>query len=138
MGACAMAVDVRLKLDMHALAQLSDDAVGKDLERRANRVLNGAKRRCPVDTGRLRSSIAKERIKVRGHTAYRVGTNVEYALDVHEGTGIYGHRHAVIKPKSAKFLVFTPRGSNVTVFAKQVRGVRPRPFLKEALQDART
>lgn len=41
-----------------------------------------AKRLCPVDTGRLRSSITHQ---VEGDTAY-IGTNVEYAAYVEYGT----------------------------------------------------
>ncbi|MBC7128399.1 MAG: HK97 gp10 family phage protein [Thermoplasmatales archaeon] len=42
-----------------------------------------AKRICPVDTGRLRSSITTEKID---KLAYAVGTNVEYAPYVEFGT----------------------------------------------------
>jgi HK97 gp10 family phage protein len=46
----------------------------------------GAKRRCPVDTGRLRSSITHE-IGISGRSVEaRVGTNVEYAAYVELGT----------------------------------------------------
>ena len=41
-----------------------------------------AKRNCPVDTGRLRSSITT----VVGGKDATIGTDVEYALPVHEGT----------------------------------------------------
>ena len=57
----------------------------KDLDRRGTLVLNGAKRRAPVDTGRLRSSITKEWGRVGRTTVVRVGTNVEYARAVHDG-----------------------------------------------------
>src|SRR5258708_2909045 len=39
------------------------------------------KQECPVDTGRLRSSIHYERGKLKA----TVGTNVKYAYDVHNG-----------------------------------------------------
>lgn len=44
-----------------------------------------AKLQCPVDTGRLRNSITYA-IASSEKSVY-VGTNVEYALSVHEGTG---------------------------------------------------
>lgn len=53
------------------------------LARLGNRVLSVAVALCPVDTGRLRSSI--EMVFV-GVLAVRVGTNVEYALYVEMGT----------------------------------------------------
>lgn len=42
-----------------------------------------AKRICPVDTGRLRNSITHA---LMGEDSVAIGTNVEYAPYVHEGT----------------------------------------------------
>jgi hypothetical protein len=65
-----------------------------------------------------------------------VGTNVTYAMYVHEGTGIFGPRHARITPKKGKYLVFTPKGAKGKVFARSVSGSRPKPFLAEAIRAA--
>lgn len=61
---------------------------GRDLRRRLVRVTNDAKRRCPVDFGRLRSSIVhtEPRRTPRG-VAGTVGSNVVYAAAVHDPTG---------------------------------------------------
>jgi len=79
----------RFRFDQAALDQLFDSAqgpVGKELLRRTVRVESGAKRLCPVDTGRLRSSIthALER-DMRGLVGI-IGTDVEYAPFVELGT----------------------------------------------------
>jgi HK97 gp10 family phage protein len=60
----------------------------KELQRRATKVVRRAKRLCPVDTGRLRSSITHDEVERRGRTTLvvRVGTNVEYAAYVELGT----------------------------------------------------
>lgn len=51
------------------------------------RVQSTAKRLCPVDTGRLRSSIQTTPPFDEGdHITVSVGTNVEYAIFVHNGT----------------------------------------------------
>lgn len=110
--------------------------VVKDLTRRGRRVQNQAKRNCPVDVGRLRSSIQMRHVTIGGEPGVEVFTNVEYAMWVHEGTGIYGPRHAPIFPKHGRFLVFTPRGAGSPVFARSVRGMRGRPFLTDALSAA--
>lgn len=61
--------------------------VYQDTLRRGILVQNGARVRCPVDTGRLRSSINVEGpVIVNGVAGVRVGTIVEYAIFVHEGT----------------------------------------------------
>lgn len=108
--------------------------VAKDMMRRGQLVENQAKRLCPVDTGRLRSSITHELRQERGVPVVRVGTNVKYAVYVHEGTGIYGPRHRMIVPVRAKALRF--KVDSKVVYAKHVRGVRARPFLVEALNAA--
>lgn len=71
--------------DKGGLAEL-DREIAKDLERRAVKVEAAAKRLCPVDTGRLRSSITHETgTDDRGHVA-RIGTNVVYGVYVELGT----------------------------------------------------
>lgn len=79
----------RVVLDSGALARLFASPTGPvaaDLARRAIRVETAAKRLCPVDTGRLRSSITHQvAVDVRGLAA-RIGTNVDYAPWVEFGT----------------------------------------------------
>lgn len=114
------------------------DAVARDMQRRGLRVEAAAKARISgnpkrVDTGRLRSSIKAVPITRRGAPGSRIGTNVKYAIFVHDGTGIYGPRGARIKPKTARYLKFIPKGGNRFVYAKSVKGMRPNPFLLDAL-----
>lgn len=62
-------------------------AAHKDLQRRQIRVERAAKRLCPVDTGRLRSSITRGEIARDGNDLVAtIGTNVEYARHVEFGT----------------------------------------------------
>jgi hypothetical protein len=90
-----------------------------------------------VDTGRLRSSLFTRRLIRGGLRGAMVGTNVSYSWWVHYGTGIYGPHRTVITPVRAKVLVFVPKGGNRPVFAKYVSGMRPNPFLINALPAAR-
>jgi len=62
--------------------------VGKRLLRTGVSVVNRAKRHCPVDTGRLRSSITTTQPVRRSeaHLVIRVGSNVSYARFVEVGT----------------------------------------------------
>lgn len=109
---------------------------GKRVEARAKQLLESTPRR--VDTGRLRSSINTQLVTVGGQLAVRVGSNVFYALFVHEGTGVYGPKGAPIRPKRAKFLKFQPKGAHGFVYAKLVKGMRPNHYLKNALVAAKT
>lgn len=62
--------------------------VGRDLTRRALRVRNVARVYCPVDFGRLRSSLTyTDPQPIAEGLLVQVGTNVVYALAVHEGSG---------------------------------------------------
>ena len=45
-----------------------------------------AKKRCPVDTGRLRGSIQYYLSKIWGKNYLTIGATAEYAIFVHEGT----------------------------------------------------
>jgi hypothetical protein len=128
---------IRIKLDESALNRelsTSSGMVGRGLFKLATRVEAEAKRRAPVDTGRLRSSLKKRVVSSGGKIVAEVSTNVKYAVYVHEGTGIYGPRRRLITPQRGAVLVFTPRGAARPVFVRSVRGVKPRPFLRDALR----
>jgi bacteriophage HK97-gp10 putative tail-component len=141
-----------VSIDRHALEEFLTGPTGpvaRHMEELARQVENEAKRRCPVDEGRLRASI-QHTVHAEGtRVIARVGSDLDYAAYVHHGTGIYGPRHARIHPVSAQVLSWVPRsggmGSRVgrgrkgarettRVFARSTRGMPPRPFLVEALQ----
>ena len=98
--------------------------------RLGNRIATNATRRCNVDTGRLRSSIHAEvdELAVLG-VGVKVGSNVSYAIYVHEGTGPH-----IIRPRHRRFLRFPGRTGGM-VFARQVHhpGYRGNPFLRDAM-----
>lgn len=127
-------------------------AVARDLLRRGfkvqarARVLLGGGGGHPkrIDTGDLRSSVQVQLRALAGAPVVRIGSNRKTARWVHDGTGIYGPRGRPITPKSAKVLVFSSAlyGSKTgknrgKVFARSVKGMRPNPFLKDALPAAR-
>jgi HK97 gp10 family phage protein len=73
-----------LRRALLTITQEGRRTVQREVMRSALKVQAGAKVRCPVDTGRLRNSIAVE-IQDEGLSAL-VGTNVEYAPFVEFGT----------------------------------------------------
>jgi hypothetical protein len=109
--------------------------VERDLHRRVQNVVNEAKRLAPVYKGVLRSSITGVVERDGDGLVGRVGSNLRYAIFVHEGTGVYGPRRRPIRPRQARRLVFQNRAGR-TVFARQVSGVPARPFLRDALPAA--
>jgi hypothetical protein len=84
-----------------------------------------------VQTGRLRSSIAHELTYTKaGNITLHVGSNVDYALMVHEGTSPHW-----IFPVHAKVLAFRGRsGSMVYTGSVYHPGTQPRRFLTEAMR----
>jgi hypothetical protein len=113
--------------------------------RAAERVEAEAVRLCPVDNGDLRDSINHGALKRTGNKlVIRVGTDLEYGLYVHEGTGVHGPKGAPITPKTKPFLAWesktnvgapgSPRFNTAWVYAKSVQGMKPRPFLRDALR----
>ena len=121
---------------LRLLLESPEGATGRELARKARRVETRAKQLCPVDTGRLRSSIFSGVSRWDGRLVGVCGTNVKYAPYVELGTGIYGPRRSPIVPRSARLLRWTDKGGDVH-FARSVRGMRARPFLRPALAAAR-
>lgn len=131
------------KINRLAVARLlTGPAVGNNMFARGLRVEARAKVEISqnpkrVDSGRLRSSIQTARVRRNNLPGARVGSNVKYALWVHQGTGIYGPRRTKIVPRSRKALRFIPKGQTGYVFARSVRGMRPNHYLTNALPAAR-
>lgn len=114
-----------------------------DMFKRAVRVQSQARKnlsRPPqrIDTGALRASISVTPLRWHGLPAFRVGTNMKYALFVHDGTGIYGPKHHLITPTHAQVMVFKSRRTGKNVFTRTSRGMPGNPFLKDALSAAKT
>ena len=141
-----------LKLDQEGLRTLLSSpqgAVWADIQRRTNRVLNQARRNAPVDEGRLRASLAMEMRSANGRPIGRVGTNVEYAMYVHEGTGVEAGRGYIVpvRARVLRWAATNNTGSGTRryrggatqqfVYAKRSRGVKARPFLRDALTAAK-
>lgn len=85
---------------LKALLEGPDGAVAKDLAKRAIRVERMAKRLAPVDTGRLRASIAWQIERHHGRLSAVVGTNVEYAIYQEFGTSRMA-AHPFLRPALA-------------------------------------
>lgn len=55
----------------------------------------------------------------------------DYAQAVAEGTGLYGPRRALIKPKSGKALLI-PLNDNFPIFRRSSKGMKPNPYDERA------
>ena len=107
--------------------------VGRDLDKRATRVMMAAKAQAGYKTGRLRADISKQWMPSRpGRLTIRVGSGVRHALVHHEGA-----RPHVIRAKNAKMLRYINRDGHV-VFAQSVNhpGHRANQYLTDNLRRA--
>jgi len=119
--------------EVQSLLNSAQGLVAKDLLRRGQAVVNLARQGAPVDTGRLRSDISLE-LRHDSVPFVRIGNSVDYAIFVHEGTGIYGRSGRPIRPRRAKVLRFKAGGK--VIYRPQTRGSRGRPYLRNALRAA--
>jgi phage gpG-like protein len=114
--------------------------IGRDLKRRAINVesaakLNASGRPGPnVDTGRLRSSITHEITQGPTGLVARIGSNVEYARYVEEGT--LGTMPPEIRPRSKRALFWAGAEHPVAVIYNHP-GAPAYPYLAPALEAAR-
>lgn len=146
-----MSIDFQLNRgELVALLNSSQGPATEAIMRHGNRVLNRARQLCPVDEGRLRASLTLEiRITSAGPVA-RIGSNLDYARFVHEGTGVYGPRHTEIVPVNASVLRWPTKNNSGSgtrrfaagatggyTFSMHVKGSPPRPFLLQALREVR-
>lgn len=106
----------------------------------AENVRTAAVRRCPVDTGDLRGSIA---VEMTGNTA-RVGSRLRYAIFVHNGHGdIYPRRASILRwPNTNNRYKQTGGNRRYSggktasyIYARHVRPVAGRPFLLDAAKE---
>ena len=87
-----------------------------------------AKERCPHDTGTLRESITTD-VKTQAENVVGiVGTTIEYAPYVHQGTGIYAREGN--GRKEVPWCYYSEKEQKL-VFTK---GTKPTPFLEEAVE----
>ena len=106
--------------------RMSDD-VARAVERTRIDVQNEARRRAPVDTGRLRSSIVSRAEGSGRSVGYVIGTNVSYAAAVEYGTAPH-----VIVPRNRKALYWP--GAAHPVAKVNHPGTRAQPFLRAAIE----
>jgi hypothetical protein len=127
----------RVRLNLPNIRWLLGSPAGPVTRRVTNycqRAASLARTRAPVDTGELSASIGftvtSGGLVVRG----RLYASAPQAIYVHQGTGVYAGR-GPIRPRNGKYLVWTPHGSSTPIFAKQVRGIPPNPFLTSSMRD---
>lgn len=117
--------------DITRLTELARGIFSRATELLAQEVWGNIGREAPTDHGRLAGSFM---IEAMNEFDWRIYSNVEYSLWVHEGTGVYGPRGQPIVPVTASVLVFEAYGK--TWFLKSVQGQEPNPYADRAIATA--
>lgn len=134
----SVSIEVGIEWDSEKFGKIisrAKDCVALALKYTAECVWSEVRKRAPVDHGRLAGSFALEKID---DLAWRVFTNVHYALFVHEGTGIYGPEKHRIVPRRAKFLSFHWKKVGRHVRFRSVRGMPGRPYAEKSIEYAKS
>ncbi len=148
-----MAANVQIRLDasqVKAVLSGPNGPVWNEIHTRGRRVKAVAQRLVPVDEGRLKNSLTLEMGIVNGVPTARVGSNLDYAIYVHEGTGWWSKTSpGYIRPTNAKALRWPQKNNSgrgrrrykggataAYTFSKRSRGYPGRPYLTDALSAA--
>ena len=113
-----------LVLNLNAIAKQLPDLIKQKLDNCGYIVENKAKANCNVDKGALRSSITHEATEEE----VVIGTNNEYSVYVHEGTGKYA------KDGNGRQEPWVYKDSEGEWHTTE--GMKPNPFLEDALYDS--
>lgn len=101
--------------------------IAKNMDKARLVIENEAKKNCPVDQGLLRASIHSKTAISTDEIVGEIGSNLDYAPYVHNGTGVYAKDGKGRKTqwkyvaKSGKY-----KGGHTT------SGQKPQPFLEDA------
>jgi hypothetical protein len=120
---------------IHHLLRSPTGVVGLNSIKRGRHVRTVARALAPKRTGRLASSIELN-VKIRpSGIVVEVGSRLDYARYVHDGTGVYGPFHRPITARSGGVMRFRS-GSGEFTYARTVSGTRATHFLSRALPAA--
>lgn len=131
------------------IAQAMQSAAVQWGNRVGTEIANHARNQCPVQDGRLRSSITHLVTATPTGAVVRVGSPLAYARYRHEGTGLYGPHHSRIVPVTKRALKFKPniagplrnnggrdrRQPGAFIIVRSVKGTPGYPFLALALAE---
>lgn len=102
--------------------------VGKWLRKRGHMMMMAAKAQVPTQTGKLRASISMIHDRGGRGQYVQIGSKLNYALYVHEGT-----RPHEIVPEQSKILRFSGGGRVVYTHKVEHPGTRPNKYLSDQL-----
>lgn len=117
--------EVQINLE-NFMNEILPQVLQENLEKACQHIENVSKSNCPVDDGQLRASITHVIEQEGNNYVGYVGSNVEYAPYVHEGTGLYAK-----DGMGRKDVPWTFQGADGSWH--KTSGQKPQPFLQDAV-----
>jgi len=138
---------VRVVMDEKGLYDLLESPtgpVGKDLLRRTLNVEARAVELCPVDEGALRADIHHVIERDDEGLVGKVGVNKRYGVHVERGTGLFEETIPGVPASKSKGQRITAKDGGMlrfevdgkVIYRRSIKGMRPQPFLRPALDAA--
>ena len=118
--------DAELQAALARIQEQMPERLSECVDKACKAIEAEAKERCPANTGTLRASITSDVSINKEVVTGKVGTNLDYAPYVHEGTGIYAK--AGNGRKDVPWCYYD-EAKQQFVYTK---GIKPTPFLEEA------
>jgi len=119
---------VQNKPDLDNFLNNPQGEVGQWLRKRGHMMMMAAKAQVPTGTGKLRASIKMIHSRNGLGQYIDIGSNLNYALYVHEGT-----RPHEIVPENNKVLRFSGGGRVIYTHKVEHPGTRPNKYLSDQL-----
>lgn len=116
------------------IAQLTQKAVKRTVDLTVTELRGNLQKNSPVNHGKMQSGwlIAGNSV---GELNQKIYSSAVYTKYVNDGTGIYGPRGRLIRPKTKKALAFQYKGKKVVV--PYVKGIKPRKFVEKSIQQTK-
>ncbi|AIS32485.1 phage-related protein [Methanobacterium formicicum] len=124
-------IGVTVRLDKSP-KQLIQKAVKRTVDLSVMELRGNLQRNSPVDHGKMQGSwlIAGQ---FAGELNQKIISSALYTKFVNDGTGLYGPRGQLIRPKTARKLAFVYKGKKIAV--PYVRGIKPRKFVEKSIRE---
>lgn len=133
-----ISVNVKVPNGITNIKRILETGLKSGIQKSTAYISNQAVSNAPRITGNLKRSIHAE---VSGLGGILTGKIIQdsgissYGSFVEFGTGIYGPKGQPIKPVNKKVLAWKQNGK--TIFARSVKGMKPRYYMKRAFEESR-
>jgi HK97 gp10 family phage protein len=125
-------IGVKVTLDKSPM-QITQKAIKRAVDLTVMELRGNLQRNSPVDHGKMQGSWMISGQSV-GELNQEIISSAIYTKYVNDGTGIYGPRGQLIRPKTARLLgPFVYKGKKIAV--PWIRGMKPRKFVEKSIRE---